>query len=182
MFKSQRLLLIGPVVVFLAVLAAESAAGGLDYWPSSEGLWYLNLELFGFLQRSHYFIADFFPFAYGQLLIVAIPILAVAILGQLTKRRLPMAIASNLSFVFAGFAVYCNWFIGAADIRAASLDLSVALAAQRDERRKPENRHVAMMFFDMVDFSRRLDPVPLCAFLTQRKKPKLNLPSFPPAS
>ena len=125
MFKSQRLLLIGPVVVFLAVLAAESAAGGLDYWPSSEGLWYLNLELFGFLQRSHYFIADFFPFAYGQLLIVAIPILAVAALGQITKHRLPMAIASNLSFVFAGFAVYCNWFVGTADIRAASLDLSV---------------------------------------------------------
>jgi hypothetical protein len=102
-----KLLLIGPLVVFAALAAAEAAAAGLAQWPSSEMLWYLNLEVFGFLQQTHYAV-DVWPAPCAQLLLIGTPILATAILGQLAGLRLLLAIASNLSFVFAGLTVYCN--------------------------------------------------------------------------
>lgn len=116
-----KLLLIGPFVVFAALAGAEAAAAALARWPSCAALWYLNIEVFGFVQRVHYVVADVWPVTYAPLLLIGIPLLAVAVLGQVARNRLLIAIPSNLSFVFAGFTVYCNSFPGG--VKAASLEL-----------------------------------------------------------
>jgi hypothetical protein len=107
--------------VFAALAGAEAAAAALARGPSCAALWYLNIEVFGFVQRVHYVVADVWPVTYAPLLLIGIPLLAVAVLGQVARNRLLIAIPSNLSFVFAGFTVYCNSFPGG--VKAASLEL-----------------------------------------------------------
>ncbi len=50
LFKLQFL---GPLAVFFATLCAELAVRALDYAPSSELLWFVNLRMFGIFQRSY---------------------------------------------------------------------------------------------------------------------------------
>ena len=119
--EMTKLLLIGPFVVFTALAGAEAAAAALARWPSSAALWYLNIEVFGFVQRVYYALADIWPVAYAPLLLIGVPLLALAVSGEVAGNRLLVAIPSNLSFVFAGFAVYCNFF--PRDVKAASLEL-----------------------------------------------------------
>ena len=44
LFKLQFL---GPLALFVATLSAELAAKALEYAPSSEFLWFVNLRMFG---------------------------------------------------------------------------------------------------------------------------------------
>ena len=50
LFKLQFL---GPFALFAATLCAELAARALQYAPSSELLWFINLRMFGIFQRSY---------------------------------------------------------------------------------------------------------------------------------
>jgi hypothetical protein len=126
MTKLAKLQLIGPVVVFLAALAAEAAVYALNYSPTSEFLWYINLKLFGLFQQSYYVISNRVDIDGFQFLCIALPLFLVAVFGFVFKRPLALAIASNLSFIYASFVVYCSYMVDGASRQAS---LSVASAA-----------------------------------------------------
>jgi hypothetical protein len=109
MDRFAKLQFIGPAALFATVLAGESAAWALDMFPATTALWYVNLVWFGILQRSHYVLNDIIDIAYCQLLFVALPIFLLACCGLFLRRRLWLAIASNLSLVFAAFLFFCWW-------------------------------------------------------------------------
>ena len=109
MSRLAKLQLIGPLVIAFAIVAEEFATYLLAWNPSSEFAWYLNLKLFGIFQRSHYILSDHFGTPYFQLLFVAAPILLLALCGFAFRLRLPIAAASNLSFVYAFFLAYA-WY------------------------------------------------------------------------
>ena len=123
MHKFARLQLIGPAVLFCAVLAAESAAYALAEVPSSAFLWYLNLDVFGLFRKSRVLMGEWGAIPFGQLLIAA-PLAALAAAGFLWRRNLVAAAAANLSFVYAVFLVYSwQFWSSAAQVRSASLTL-----------------------------------------------------------
>ena len=97
-------------MLLMAVLAAEAATWALAHVPSSEWLWYINLKLFGVFQKSHYVFSGFFAIEYFQLFYVAVPLFMTALYGAIFKRPLLLAIASNLSLVYAIF-LPCCWFV-----------------------------------------------------------------------
>jgi len=98
-----RLQILGPMVLFAAVLAAETATIALAHWPSSGFLWYVNLELFGLLQRSHGVVSGYMNFPGAQLFGIALPIMLLAIYGVAAQKKLVLAAASNLSFAAAAY-------------------------------------------------------------------------------
>src|SRR5262245_48279000 len=100
MMRLAKLQLIGPVALFVAIAASEAAVYGLAQSPSSQALWYVNIELFGAFQRSHYLLSPYLDVHYLQLLAVALPLLAVALVGYALRHQFLLAIASNLSFVY----------------------------------------------------------------------------------
>ena len=116
LFKLQFL---GPLALFVATLSAEIAARALEYAPSSEILWFINLRMFGIFQRSHalvsYFVSDGF-----QLFGIALPIFALACLGLVARSRLPLAVATQLSAGYATFLVL-SWRVGVSATAQASL-------------------------------------------------------------
>jgi hypothetical protein len=122
MARLAKLQLIGPLVLFCAVLAAEGAAYALARSPASEFLWYINLEVFGSFQRTHYALSHLLDVDYLQLIGVALPVLSLALVGYLARRQLLLAISSNLSFVYAAFIAY-SWRGSMPAPRAASLGI-----------------------------------------------------------
>jgi hypothetical protein len=106
MSRFAKLQFLGPAVVFLAVLMAEGAAFALAQMPTSETLWRANLEFFEVFQRSHYLLAPVLDLPYAQLFVIAFPLLGIAVYGLLAGRDLALAIASNLSFVYAAFLIF----------------------------------------------------------------------------
>jgi hypothetical protein len=106
MSRAARIQFIGPAVVFVAVLLAECAAYALSRAPASRLLWYLNLELFGIFQKSHYVVTTYVDIVYFQLLFIALPLMLLASYGLRCECSLALAIASNLSCVYASFLVY----------------------------------------------------------------------------
>jgi hypothetical protein len=106
MSRFAKLQFLGPAVVFLAVLMAEGAAFALAQMPTSETLWRANLEFFAVFQRSHYLLAPALDLPYAQLFVIAFPLLGIAVYGLLAGRDLALAIASNLSFVYAAFLIF----------------------------------------------------------------------------
>jgi hypothetical protein len=125
MVRLAKLQLIGPIVLALAIGAEELATVLLAWKPSSAFAWYLNLELFGIFQHSHSMLSGHFDLPYLQLMLVAAPILAMALVGQALHARLPVAIAANLSFAYAFFLAYSWYSIRMPASQAASLDGSV---------------------------------------------------------
>jgi hypothetical protein len=109
MDRYAKLQFIGPTALFSTVLAGEAAALALSMFPSRPDLWYINLAWFGVLQRSHYVISSWIDIPYFQLLFVALPIFVLACCGFFLRRRLLLAIASNLSLVVAGFLFFSWW-------------------------------------------------------------------------
>jgi hypothetical protein len=107
MNRSIKLQFLGPAALFAFVLTAESAAWGLDRHPTSEMLWYLNLEIFPILQKTYYQLSAYEDIPYFQLYFIAAPLLALSCAGLATARAFPVAVASNLSFVYAIFMAYC---------------------------------------------------------------------------
>ena len=120
MTRDVRLQLIGPVALFAAVLAAETAAYALARDPSSEMLWYLNLGLFGTFQKSYYLVNSYIEVPGFQLFGIALPVLGIACYGAACRHRLMLAIASSLSFVYAGLLVYA-WVMTQPNTIQASL-------------------------------------------------------------
>src|SRR6059058_5096249 len=108
MNKLAKLQLIGPVALFVTVAASECAGYALTRNPASEWLWFLNLGLFGILQRSYYLVRELTTVPAPQFLLVALPILLMACYGLVRKRALALAVASNLSFIYAAF-VLVSW-------------------------------------------------------------------------
>ena len=104
MQRSARLQIIGPLVLFFAVLAAEGAAYALSEMPSSAFLWYLNLEVFSLFRKSRAALAEVGNLPFAQVLLIAGPITAIGMIGLSLKNKLCLAISSNLSFCFAAFA------------------------------------------------------------------------------
>jgi hypothetical protein len=98
LFKLQFL---GPMALFVATLSAELAVRALAYAPSSEFLWFVNLKMFGIFQRSYSMLNDLVGIQNFQLLGIALPIFLLACYGLAARRRLPLAVASNLSFGYA---------------------------------------------------------------------------------
>jgi len=120
MCRFAKLQFVGPCVLFVVTLTAECAAFALAAAPSSEALWYLNLQLFGLFQSTHYVLNAYVDIAYFQLLCIALPLFVVASYGLFRKRPLALAIASNLSCVYAAFLLYTAFTSSA--LSAASLD------------------------------------------------------------
>jgi hypothetical protein len=122
MNKLAKLQLIGPVLLACTIIAAELATNLLGWMPSSKFAWYLNLEVFGVFQRSHYLLSDYVVVPYFQLLFVATPIVILACSGYAFRMRLAVAAASNLSCVYVFFLAYIWQKVGTPPLQAASLD------------------------------------------------------------
>ena len=106
MNRLSKLQLIGPAFLFAAVLAAEAGAYALSLFPSSETLWYVNLKVFGMFQRSYYLVDSYTGVPSFNLFFIAMPILLLGCVGVFGRKRLLLAISSNLSFVYAALLVY----------------------------------------------------------------------------
>ncbi|MDO9461480.1 MAG: hypothetical protein Q7N95_15395 [Alphaproteobacteria bacterium] len=124
LFKLQFL---GPFALFAATLSAELAARALQYAPSSEFLWFLNLKMFGIFQRSDAVLSYLVPIDGFQLFGLALPIFVVACLGLAAKCRPAFTVATHLSVVYALFLVV-SWHVGVPTVAQASLG-AVAIPA-----------------------------------------------------
>lgn len=118
LFKLQFL---GPLALFIATLSAEIAARALDYAPSSEILWFVNLRMFGIFQRSYVLLSEYVAIDGFQLFGIALPIFALACFGLVAKSRLPLAFATHLSVAYAAFLVLSWQTPGTPSTTAASL-------------------------------------------------------------
>ena len=130
MDRFAKLQFVGPTALFITILAGEAAAFALSMFPSTPGLWYVNLAWFGVLQRSHYVVSTYIDIAYFQLLFVALPIFLLACYGFFLRRRLPLAIASNLSLVVVTF-LFFSWWTYEPSVQQASLSV-VSIPQQPD--------------------------------------------------
>jgi hypothetical protein len=117
LFKLQFL---GPLALFAAGLCAELAARALEYDPSSELLWFINLRMFGIFQRSHAMLSEVIPIEGFQFFGLALPIFALACVGLAARSRPLFTAATHLSAAYAGFLVL-SWQVGAPTVRQASL-------------------------------------------------------------
>jgi hypothetical protein len=106
MIRLFKLQFLGPLVLFGATLSAELAARALAYKPSSETLWYLNLEVFRLFQRSHSALAGYINIDGFQLFGIALPIFALACLGLLMCWRLPLALSAQFAVGYASFLLF----------------------------------------------------------------------------
>lgn len=105
MKRLTSLQLIGPSVLFGAILAAEAAAWALGNHPSSMWLWYINVEWFNVFQRSYYILEQYVSIPYLPLLL-GILLFIMAWCGHIFGGRLPLAVAGNLSFIYAALLGY----------------------------------------------------------------------------
>ena len=117
LFKLQFL---GPMALFVVTLTAELAVQALAYAPSSEFLWFVNLRMFGIFQRSYYVLSEVVSVQGFQLFCIALPIFLLACYGLAARRRLPLALASNLSFGYAALLLV-SWQSPGAPTTQASL-------------------------------------------------------------
>jgi hypothetical protein len=121
LFKLQFL---GPFVLFAATLCAELAARALQYAPSSELLWFINLRVFGIFQRSYALLSYFDVIDGFQFFGLALPIFVLACFGLAAKSRLSFTVATHLSVVYAGFLVI-SWQAGATVKQASLVPMAV---------------------------------------------------------
>src|SRR6476659_8615287 len=122
LFKLQFL---GPCALFAATLCAELAARALQYAPSSELLWFINLRMFGIFQRSYAVLlnlSEMFSIDGIKYCGLALPIVVfvLASVGLAAKFRLPLTVATHLSVAYAGFLVL-SWQVGVPTTKQASL-------------------------------------------------------------
>jgi hypothetical protein len=110
MRANERLQLAGPIGVIAAVACAEGGAHALAYWPSSPLLWYVDLEVFRPLQYTFAAANERLAFSdLAQTLCVVAPLLALICIGLITGRKFPLAVASNLSFLFSAALLYGSY-------------------------------------------------------------------------
>ncbi len=120
MTKLFKLQFLGPLALFLATLSAELAARALSAFPSSEWLWFVNLRLFGIFERSYCQLSEAFNLPGSQLFAIALPLFLLACYGLMSGRKLALALASNLSCVYAAFLLV-SWQSPVATTAQASL-------------------------------------------------------------
>lgn len=109
MFDNEKLQIAGPVSVTVALACAQGGSYALGYWPSSPLIWYLDLEVFRPVQYS--FLAEKVAVLgdLAQTLCVGVPLLALVCIGLITKARLPLAIASNMSLLYSTLLLYGSY-------------------------------------------------------------------------
>lgn len=117
LFKLQFL---GPFVLFAATLCAELAACALQYAPSSELLWFINLRMFGIFQRSDAVLSYFVPLKGFQFFGLALPIFVLACVGFAARSRPLFTVATHASVVYA-LVLVVSWQLGAPTVTQASL-------------------------------------------------------------
>src|SRR5256885_168853 len=120
MTRLARLQILGPLALIAAIVGAELSAIALAHDPSSELLWYINLRTLLVFQRSHAVLSYYINLDGAQFFLVALPLILLCGLGFFLKSKLPLAIASNLSFVYAAFLVVA-WNLGRSSPMEASL-------------------------------------------------------------
>jgi hypothetical protein len=119
MSRLASLQVIGPIFLLVGIVGEESTALALAHEPGSEALWYLHLNVFGPFRQGNDLLGVCFDLAHGQLYLIGLPLFLVACGGCYFSRLLPLAVASNLSFLYASFLL-CAWY--AHDpVRTASL-------------------------------------------------------------
>ena len=111
---------LGPFALFAATLCAELAARGLQYAPSSELLWFINLRMFGIFQRSDAVLSYFVPIEGFQFFGLALPIFVLACVGLAARSRPLFTVATHVSVVYALFLVF-SWQLGVSTVTQASL-------------------------------------------------------------
>jgi hypothetical protein len=125
---NEKLQLAGPIGVAAAVACAECGAHALAYWPSSPLLWFVDLEIFRPLQYS--FAPSFERLAFGDLagtVCVVAPLITLIGLGLISGHRFPLAVASNLSFLFSAALLYGS-YVAERSAATAAYDLSALCA------------------------------------------------------
>lgn len=120
MNRLTKLQFLGPFALFAGALCAELAAHALQYAPSSELLWFINLKMFGIFQRSDAVLSYLVAIDGFQFFGVALPIFAIACFGLAARSRPLFTVATHLSVVYAGLLVV-SWQVGAPTVRQASL-------------------------------------------------------------
>ena len=117
LFKLQFL---GPLALFATTLCAELAARALEYDPSSEFLWFVNLRMFGIFQRSDAVLSYFVPVDGFQFFGLALPIFVLACFALMAKSRPLFTVATHVSVIYACFLVF-SWQLGVSTVTQASL-------------------------------------------------------------
>ena len=117
LFKLQFL---GPLALFAAALCAELAARALQYVPSSELLWFINLRMFGIFQRSDAVLSYLVPIDGFQFFGLALPIFVLACVGLAARSRPLFTLATHLSVAYALFLVI-SWQMFVPNVTQASL-------------------------------------------------------------
>lgn len=109
MLRDEQLQLAGPINLIAAIWCAELAAHALAIWPSSPLLWYLNLEVFQSFRYGFAGASEWLGGANGlaQSICVSVGLLGLVCTGLIAKIRLPLAIASNLSFAYSAVLLCC---------------------------------------------------------------------------
>ena len=125
MSRLFKLQLLGPFALFAATLCAELAARALEYAPSSELLWFINLRMFGIFQRSYAVLSNLSEIvSIDEIkycgLALPIVVFVLASVGLAAKSRLPLTIATHVSVAYAGFLVL-SWQVGVPTAKQASL-------------------------------------------------------------
>ena len=124
MRRLATLQLAGPICLLLTVAAADGASWALSQAPASALLWYLNLEVFSAFRRSRWLLLDLGSLPFAQLLLIAGPLGLIALLGIALRRNLLVAIASNLSLVYATFVLF-SWYAWSSHGTVSIASLSV---------------------------------------------------------
>src|SRR5260370_31625161 len=120
MANREPKLLLGPLVVVAVLASAQCGAYALDAWPRSTVLWYLNLEVFRPVQYSLFMADGVDPTGVTQAFGMVFALLVLICSGLFGKARLPLAIASNLSFLYSVVLLYGFY---AANNRALVVDI-----------------------------------------------------------
>ena len=107
MTRLAKLQFLGPAALLLTVGVAELAAFALARIPTSETLWYVNLKFFRVLQVSSFTLEPPLTLPYSQFFLIALPVFAIAAYGLLKRRPFQLALASHLSFIYAGYLMFC---------------------------------------------------------------------------
>lgn len=105
MTRIAALQIVGPAALGGGVLAAEGAFHALAWAPRSSLLWYLNLEVFHPFRNVQGILSANISYPDFDLSSVGLTICLLAICGYAFQRRLALALASNLSFLFATMLV-----------------------------------------------------------------------------
>ena len=107
MIDNERLQLAGPIGIIGAILCAEFGAHALAIWPTSSLLWFLNLEVFRPFDYSltGFGITERLGTFSAVIWIAALLFMLIGV-GLITKIRLPLAMASNLSLIYSLCLLY----------------------------------------------------------------------------